>query len=125
MLRDPTSPVVTFSEASAWMPSPEINGSPGRADLVSSRLQLPSDLNQDSRLDIGDVTALLGHLFDGLAAPCFSSESNTQLLDANGDRLTDVSDAIYVLNYLFAGGAPPALGVTCTPIEGCPEHCVP
>ena len=125
VLRDPTSPVVTFSEASAWMPSPEINGSPGRADLVSSRLQLPSDLNQDSRLDIGDVTALLGHLFDGLAAPCFSSESNTQLLDANGDRLTDVSDAIYVLNYLFAGGAPPALGVTCTPIEGCPEHCVP
>ena len=35
----------------------------------------------------------------------------------------NLSDAVVVFNYLFWGSAPPALGMECVRIEGCPDVC--
>jgi uncharacterized delta-60 repeat protein len=93
--------------------------------------QLPSDANQDAKLDISDAVWILGHLFGGTnpSLPCDGGTASSPgpgaraLLDANGDGGIDISDAVRVLSYLFVGSAPPVLGEECTPIVGCPSRC--
>jgi len=93
--------------------------------------QVPGDLTQDSKLDLSDPIALLGHLFLGQlpVLPCEGGKStdpgNAALLDGNGDTKVDLSDAIYTLQFLFLGGPPPVLGKACVAIPGCPALCTP
>jgi outer membrane protein assembly factor BamB len=93
-------------------------------------LQRPGDCNQDGKLDISDVVCLLAHLFGGVPRPlpCEGASivegGNAVLLNLNGSALVDIADAVYFLSYLFASGPPPALGIECRPIEGCPDRCV-
>ena len=57
---------------------------------------------------------------------CEDSIDNCPLVAAtNGDASVNLSDAISMLGYLFLRGPPPALGVKCTPIDGCPDVCGP
>lgn len=91
--------------------------------------QRPSDCNQDGNLDISDGICLLGHLFLGSPStlPCgdgaTTDPGNTQLVDTNGDGNVDLSDAVAIFGFLFLGSSPPALGLECVPIAGCPEVC--
>jgi len=88
-------------------------------------LQRPSDCNQDGSVDISDAICLLSRLFQGGELPCgpFATDpGNVGLLDGNGDSRVDLSDAVRLLDFLFRGSAPPVLGLSCVPIEGCPDN---
>jgi hypothetical protein len=93
--------------------------------------QVPSDLNQDGRLDLSDGVCLLSYLFLDvpLLLPCSDgaagSPANLRLVDANGDRRVDISDAIVVFGFLFLGRLPPVGGTECIAVEGCPGVCPP
>ncbi len=95
--------------------------------------QVPSDGNQDGKLDIADAVSLLGRLFLGIASPwpCDGGgpdpgATDLRLLDANGDGALDIADPIHVLYYLFFPESPaPALGTRCTALAGCPDRCIP
>lgn len=82
--------------------------------------QVPSDFNQDSRVDISDSIALFAYLFLGQEAPDCPAG-----LDFNGDSDVNISDGIGALAYLFQGGSPHALGPDCVSIENCPAACGP
>ena len=125
VIRDPTAPRESWNEKESWRPSLEVGGSPGRADTaIEEGLQLPGDINQDQRLNIGDVVGLLRHLVGGVSnPPCDSAEANRELLDVNGDDALSLADALYILNYLFRTGDPPVGGVDCIRIAGCPDSC--
>jgi hypothetical protein len=91
--------------------------------------QLPGDGNQDRSLDISDALILILYLFGdaGRPPPCDGATvhegGNRTLLDLNADLEVDLTDAIHLLSYLFTAGAPPAAGVSCIPIAGCPDAC--
>ncbi len=93
--------------------------------------QLPGDCNQDGARDISDPVCLLGFLFTGIppSLPCGDGEinaANLTLLDHNGDTGLDISDPVAQLVFLFAeGGLPPASGLDCISIAGCPASCIP
>ena len=93
--------------------------------------QLPSDLNQDGRLDLSDGVCLLSHLFGtgSFLWPCGDgagdNPANVALVDGNGDGRIDISDGIAIFSYLFFNGAPPVLGEECVAIEGCAGVCEP
>ncbi len=93
-------------------------------------LQRPGDFDQDSKVDLSDAVSLLRRLFLGFATlPCVGDSvaigSHLALYDINGDNDVDISDGVFLLVYLFRGGAPPAMGVDCVSIPGCPNICVP
>ena len=75
---------------------------------------------------MGEVEAnlvALRYLFQGgVDLPC-TAEGNRLLLDMNGDSALNVTDPVQLLDYLFQNGAPPALGVNCVLIDGCPTVC--
>lgn len=113
-----------------WRLSTFNGGSPGRDDPDGSTTgwQVPGDLNQDTGLDLSDAVSLLMLLFgdDQVPLPCdgdVDSAGNLALLDGNGDGRIDLADAIALLSYLFDHGDPPALGIQCRPVEGCPSRC--
>ncbi len=89
--------------------------------------QVPSDLNQDTALDIADATSLLQFLFVGgstITLPCgaeLTDAGNVAILDMNGDATVNLADAISLLGYLFGGGTAPVLGTSCLPIIGCDD----
>ena len=57
VIRSPTAPLSTWSLASSWRPSFELNGSPGEGEsAVDFRLQ--GDLDGSGTLDLGDVMSL-------------------------------------------------------------------
>ena len=127
VIRDETAPLESWGEAESWRPSFLVGGSPGGPD--TAQFQLPGDINQDGRLNVGDVIGLLHYLFkdeivkDEPRLPCSTDDGNLQLVDINGDQTVNLSDAIYSLDYLFNRGDPPALGVRCTLIPGCSLAC--
>jgi hypothetical protein len=95
------------------------------SDQAPGPLQRPSDCNQDGGVDISDAICLLSRLFQGGELPCgpFATDpGNVGLLDGNGDSQVDLSDAVRLLDFLFRGSAPPVLGLSCVPIEGCPDN---
>lgn len=121
---DPLAPRSSWNEPTAWRPSAMVHGSPGRADVVPDGLQLPGDVTQDGRVDIGDAIGIIRHLFGGASLqPCASHEANLVLLDSNGDRLLNLSDSLHIIRYVFQRGAPPTLGIDCARIQDCPSSC--
>ena len=67
------------------------------------------DVNDDSSIDIGDVTASLGWLFDNVALPCRDAA------DVDDSGVIDIADPIATLSYLFSNGAPPPPPELSTP----------
>jgi hypothetical protein len=95
---------------------------------TGSGIQRPGDCNGDGRLDISDAVCLLGHLFLGnpTTLPCeggtIHDPGNIRLLDVNADSRVDLSDPVRMLGHLFTGAAPPALGMACVAMAGCPDN---
>jgi hypothetical protein len=112
VIRDASAPPSAWGEEASWRESARLGGSPGRDDdSQAAAFQIPSDTNQDGRLDLSDAVSLLGHLFLGAPAvlACgdgsLADPGNHALLNANGDPKVDLADVIYVLAYLYLGGA--------------------
>ena len=120
---DATASPERWSLKDGWRPSAEPHGSPGRADSLPEGLQLPGDVNQDSKLDMTDAIVLLGHLFLGSPTDLPCADGGLGLADAAADGKLDMTDAIHVLRYLFLSGSPPGLGTECVPLPGCPAAC--
>ena len=124
-IRDASAAAPSWNDAVSWRASLRVGGSPGVAlaiDLTGG--QVAGDVNQDRRFDLSDPVTLLRHLFIvGQPSVC-SEEGTRRARDFNGDGNVDLSDAVGALNFLFQGGAPPAIGVGCVVIDGCPEMCV-
>jgi hypothetical protein len=123
VIADPAGAPERWSEKEGWRPSAEPHGSPGRPDALPEGLQLPADVNQDSRLDMTDAIVLLGHLFLGSPSDLPCADGGLGLADSAADGKLDMTDAIHVLRYLFLSGSPPALGTECVPLAGCPDAC--
>ena len=127
---DPLAEPESWGLEESWTASADFDGTPGVVDggLPTGGLQWAGDWNQDGAVDIADAVALLFQLFDGdgRPLPCdgdFSSGGNLELADVNGDASVNLTDILHLANYLFASGAAPALGESCTRIEGCPNAC--
>jgi hypothetical protein len=90
----------------------------GTNEVPPGGSQLPSDFNQDGRIDMSDAISVFGFLFLGRAGPdCLGG------LDFNDDNSVDLSDGIGMLNWLFQGGRSHALGSDCVQILDCPDAC--
>ncbi len=129
-IADPLADPAAWGDAASWRASALRGGSPGwdESDPPVGGFRLPSDANQDRRLDLTDAIALLRILFLGETdpPPCegpADAGGNLMLLNANADAALNLSDAIYVLNHLFRQGPAPLLGQKCTRIEGCADAC--
>ncbi len=131
---DPGGPASAWGDEDAWRPSAAIGGTPGvvDADPEDAGTQIPGDTNQDGGLNIADALRLIRDLFGGgpvLATPCgdalITEGASALVADVNGDASVDISDVISILNFLFGDGRPPALGVECVRIPGCPDLCAP
>jgi CD109 antigen len=86
------------------------------------------DVNSDGKIDLTDVVAALGFLFQGHPASIECPRS----ADIDDSGRLDVSDPIYLLKYEFMGGAAPAQpfpacgpdargpgGLSCEAFDGC------
>jgi hypothetical protein len=132
VIRDVRGGRESWWQGASWRPSRFALGSPGVDESeagVDGGRQRPGDANNDGALDISDPVRTLLGLFGGAggALPCgdgtFGDPANVALLDVDGDRAVDLSDAIHLLAYIIGGGPPPALGVACVRIDGCPDAC--
>ena len=126
------APVDTLGEGASWRPSAVLLGTPGthgEEPQPRGGLQVGGDLDQDGGLSITDAVVLLQFLFqaNGVDLPCgengLEDEGNRALLDNDGSGLVNITDAVNLLSFLFQGGNPPALGLECVRIEGCPDAC--
>ncbi len=131
VLVDPHGPRDAFGVKETWRASGELNGSPGKEDVApAGGLQRPGDVSQDGQLNLTDAISLLRYLFQGLLAalPCEGGTpqdpASRMLSDADGDGSVNLTDAVAILRYLFQEGTPPALGVSCVRVAGCPDVCV-
>lgn len=122
---DGHQPLDLWNLKEGWKASAEVDGSPGRADSApSDGLQLPGDFSQDGKLTITDGIGVLLYLYSGYPSPCAADEGTEMLLDVNGDGIVNLTDAVHTLHFLFLHGEPPALGVGCVRMPGCPDACV-
>jgi hypothetical protein len=113
---DPTAPVASWNNGSAWRPSSRLGGSPSATD------PLRGDLNIDHRVDAGDIDAIFAELrngaadlnfdlnYDGSVNPADVAELVEEILDtffgdANLDRQVDGADVDRVTGRLFTSGA--------------------
>ncbi len=127
---DPSGPRESWSDAASWAPSRETGGSPGVDDAhAAGGRQRPGDSDQDGGLSITDATRVLIFLFlePPGPLPCegdsIADGGNRLLHDVDASGAVNLTDAVFLLNYLFLGGPPPAGGLECVPIPGCPDAC--
>ncbi len=66
------------------------------------------DVNNDSRIDVNDITYLINYLFKFGPPPV----PVMGMADANCDKRVSVADTVYLINYLFKGGSAPSLCYT-------------
>lgn len=68
------------------------------------------DCDGDYLVNISDVIALIGYIFNGVPLKGYSS------CDASCDHTLNISDAVWLITYIFAGGPEP--GLNCFPTGG-------
>ncbi len=129
---DPSAPAATWNDEAAWQASAVDYGTPGlgpTGEPPQGGFRVPSDGNEDGRVDVSDAVWLVRALFVTPPArlPCdgesVNEGGNRLLLDANGDGGVDISDPLHVLNWMFQSGPAPALGTSCVRFEGCTHQC--
>ena len=76
-------------------------GMSGLYQLIESDPFRRGDVNMDSLIDLADVIASLGQLFEQDLIDCSDAS------DINDDSALDVSDPVWLLSYLFASGSEP------------------
>ena len=80
----------------------------GKTSIAISRDGVPpvdhafirGDMNQDSRVNVSDMIAILGHLFWSRSQPCEKAG------DSNDDGKLDLPDVIFLGDFLFREGPP-------------------
>lgn len=81
------------------MPTP---GASNKEPKAAPEKFLRGDANEDHRVNVADMTAIVAMLFQGRAAPACRDR-----LDANDDGVVNITDALYVGQSLFQHGPPP------------------
>jgi|GEM_PF-463914 len=66
---------------------------------------VPGDANNDSLVNVGDITFLVSFLYGDDPAPCIPESG-----DATGDCVVNVGDVTYLVTYLYRGGPAPLPG---------------
>lgn len=127
---DPLADPATWATPEAWLPSADVDGTPGRGEGGSTPrgLRRPGDVNADGTVDLSDAIGVLRLLFEdgAVALPCggaIGDEANTAILDVNGDSGTNLSDAVALLDWLFLEGSAPARGTSCIVVSDCTTAC--
>ena len=87
----------------------QLNGCGGGAVGCCVGISGNVDNDPDDKVNVVDLTTLVGYLFGGGAAPACWDEGN---VDGDSARKINVVDLTYLVGYLFGGGAPPP---TCLP----------
>ena len=72
---------------------------------VAGCCDLPGDFNDDSSVDIADLTAMVAFMFSGGPPAVCQDEA-----DINADCSIDISDLTYRVAYMFGGGQAPVCG---------------
>jgi uncharacterized lipoprotein YddW (UPF0748 family) len=70
--------------------------------IQADRPFIRGDANADGSVDVGDVLAILFHLYGGIPAPCPDGG------DANDSGTVSLNDATLILQFLFRSGAAPS-----------------
>lgn len=91
----------TFSTSCLTIVSPELVD----GEIVLGCCRSAGDANNDQRINISDITFLIGRIFGGGPAPKCADEA-----DANGDNSVNVADVTYLISRIFAGGPEPQCG---------------
>ncbi len=60
------------------------------------------DVNEDGSINISDIVAMIGHIFDIWPGPF-----DPALADVDCSGTVTISDAVYLLQYVFSGGSAP------------------
>ena len=66
---------------------------------------LAGDVDDGGDVNIGDVTFLIGYIFQGGQSPSCASEA-----DADGGGDVNIGDATYIIAFIFQGGPAPGCG---------------
>jgi hypothetical protein len=126
---DPQASTATLGESVRWLPSAEINGNPGRADVGSGgNRHLPGDATRDGTINVTDAISTLRLLVGGSTdGPCgdggLETAGNRTILDWDGNNEVNLTDAVASLRYLFLSGEPHAAGTACIAVQGCVDAC--
>ena len=67
------------------------------------------DVNDDTKVNVGDAVYLINYIFKGGPAPVCGPETGN-CGDVSGDIRVNVGDAVYLINYIFKGGPAPSCG---------------
>ncbi len=79
------------------------------AIAIAGCCQTAGDANNDTSVNIADVTFLIARIFAGGPAPACNDQA-----DANGDDSVNIADVTYLIARIFAGGPAPVCGNTGT-----------
>ena len=85
-LHVPAAAIEAYRNAYVWKSFTNIEGMPGSG---------PGDVNGDGKLDVDDVTVLIGMLLNGETLPAYA--------DVNGDGLADIDDVALLITMLLNG----------------------
>lgn len=109
----------TIDKARAWIGDhPEIFTWPVfDHECFADCCEVPGDANHDGRVNILDITFLIGWIYGGGPPPPCCYEA-----DANGDCSINILAITYLIVYLYQGGFGPVCAEWCPP-DGCHDWC--
>ncbi len=96
----------TIDRAHAWIENrPDIFGWPEFGGELCDCCDLPGDANDDSNVNILDITGIIAYLYKGGSAPVCLNEA-----DVNNSCSVNILDITYLIAFLYKGGPAPTCG---------------
>ena len=95
---DITNVTITNAEGTSTLALAEVQDMYFSNDAGTTPSVLKGDVNNDSKVDISDATALINYLLLG-----DDNGINLDAANVNGDAVVDISDATTLINYLLYG----------------------
>ena len=95
---DNTNVTITNAEGTSTLALAEVQDMYFSNDAGTTPSVLKGDVNNDSKVDISDATALINYLLLG-----DDNGINLDAANVNGDAVVDISDATTLINYLLYG----------------------